>query len=255
MLISCLSPTYNRYPRLPFLLEEAVECFLRQDHADKELLICNDTPGQTLVFDHPQVRVLNVPERFPSLGLKLRHMIELASGDLLCRWDDDDLSLPHRLSYSAARLGSNLEWRAANHWFDDGHRLREVTRPGNTHLMSLWRREVLDRLDGYPTFPLGGEDQAFNSGLARAGIAPRDGGDVLRPDEIFYVYRWNTGSQHLSGRSDGGDNPHLPHWEAIGRQPIVRGTFRIEPRIRDSSRERMERVRCETIQTSLTAIL
>jgi glycosyltransferase involved in cell wall biosynthesis len=240
MLISCLCPTFNRYPQLGFLLEEAIDCFLRQDYADKELIICNDTPGQTLLVDLPQVRVLNVSERFESLGQKLRHMIAVASGDVMCRWDDDDLSLPHRLRISAERLGDRLEWRALNYWFDDGHQVRQVARPGNTHLMSLWRREVLEQIGGYPVFPLGGEDQAFNAALARAGISLADSGEIVPSDDVFYVYRWNTGGTHLSGQSDGSSDPHRAHWEAIGRQTIAPGSFVVTPQTREQTRRLLE---------------
>ena len=81
-----------------------MESFLRQDHPDKELLILNDTPGQKLVFEHPQVRIFNAQRRFPDLSAKIQYMIDRAAGDVFCRWDDDDLSLPWRLSYSLERL-------------------------------------------------------------------------------------------------------------------------------------------------------
>ncbi len=43
--ISCLCPTYNRGSGKLNLLQEAVECFRRQDNPDRELIIGNDTPG------------------------------------------------------------------------------------------------------------------------------------------------------------------------------------------------------------------
>lgn len=73
MRVSCLCPTYNRAPNLLHLVEEAIESFSRQDYPDKELIVCNDTPGQQLEFSHPQVRVLNVPERFATLSDKIQH--------------------------------------------------------------------------------------------------------------------------------------------------------------------------------------
>ncbi len=229
MLISCLCPTYNRYPQLGFLLEEAVECFLRQEHPDKELLILNDTPGQKLKFEHPQVRVFNRERRLPDLSAKIQYLIDRADGDLLCRWDDDDLSLPWRLSYSLARLGDAVEWRPENFWFASGDQpWKEDHHPGNTHVMALWRRAALDLMGGrYPAGFSGGEDLSFNRLLAEAGRPPR--GELLPTDEMFYVYRWGTGSRHLSGISDGSARPHQAHWDALGRLPIARGTFEVRP--------------------------
>jgi len=233
-MISCLCPTFNRYPRLGFLLEEAVECFLRQNYAgEKELLILNDTRGQRLVFEHPQVRVFNLDERLPDLSAKIQWMIDRAAGNIFCRWDDDDLHLPWRLSTSHARLealGSDaVEWRPENFWFaNGGNPWKEDHYPGNSHVMAIWRRAALDLWGGkYPAGYSGGEDLTFNRLLAEHGQRPR--GDLVSTRDMFYVYRWGTGSPHLSGISDGSARPHQAHWDALGRQPIEPGTFTIRP--------------------------
>src|SRR5438105_148799 len=99
--VSAMCLTYGR----PELLEEAIECFLIQDYGgDKELIILNDLPEQILEFDHPQVRTINVPKRFRTLGEKRNAAAALASHDVLFVWDDDDIYLPHRLSYSIKML-------------------------------------------------------------------------------------------------------------------------------------------------------
>ena len=228
MRISCLMPTFNRAGRPTFYLVcEALESFLRQDWPDKELIICNDTPGQRLTFAHPQVKVFNL-DRLPNLSAKIQFMIDNASGDAFCRWDDDDISLPHRLSYSAAKLGDGLEWRASNYYFDPGH-YHEVDGAANSHVMSLWRRETLARIGGqYPPGYSGYEDQAFNRALAAAGIS-KSGVRIPKAD-IYYVYRWATGSNHLSGKGGGpADNPHQAHWDELGRKPIAVGEYALTP--------------------------
>jgi hypothetical protein len=230
MLISCLCPTFNRYPALGHLLEEAVESFLRQDYPDRELIVCNDTPGQVLSCENPRVKVFNLPERFRCLTDKIQFMIDAAQGDAFCRFDDDDISLPWRLSYSVAKLRDNIEWRAENYWFDcPPEPLREVRGPGNTHVMAIWTREALNRIGArYPANLCGGEDQAFNRLLTAHGHAPR--GDVIPADQMFYIYRWGTGSRHLSGKADySAADPHRAHYEEIGRQPITQGAFAIKP--------------------------
>src|SRR5215831_16169093 len=95
--VSCICLTYAR----PRLLEEALHSFLQQDYSGpKELIILNDYAEQTLIFDHPEVRVINVPRRFRTVGEKMNAAIALASHELLFVWDDDDIYLPHRLSFS-----------------------------------------------------------------------------------------------------------------------------------------------------------
>jgi len=95
MKISAICPTFRR----PELLEEAIQSFLMQDYAgEKELIIVNDEKEQTLVFDHPQVKIFNLNERAPSLADKYNYAVSLASGDMITPWDDDDIYLPNRLT-------------------------------------------------------------------------------------------------------------------------------------------------------------
>lgn len=246
MLVSCLLPTYNRIPRLTFLLEEAIECFIRQSYKEKELIICNDTPGQTIKFIHPQVRVINRSYRFPTLGEKLHWMLEQAQGEYICRWDDDDLSLPWRLSTSVARLYGDTssprdyaapkttplhkEWRPENHWyFPKGGLIEETKHPGNTHIAAIWHRDIIlnagVKYPGRPC-PSGLEDQTFTSHLRSLGYP--NFGDLLPLEDIFYMYRWGTGSCHLSGKG-GGETMQRTYAELGTRQPL-QGEFTIEPR-------------------------
>ena len=92
--------TFGR-PRL--IVEEAVYSFLNQDYGgDKELLILNDFDRQAYAFNHPQVIVVNVPSRFHTVGEKRNAAAALCRHDLLAVWDDDDIFLPHRLSFSVS---------------------------------------------------------------------------------------------------------------------------------------------------------
>ena len=223
-MISCLCPTYNRASGSLLgglrLIHEAIASFIVQDYKDAELIIVNDTPGQSLVYDNPRVKIYNMGERFPTLGQKIAYAISQAQGDLLCRWDDDDIHLPWALSYMRQRIDGELEWRASNYWFHDERELpRVVDGAGNTHVQSLWWRNVLDRIGGYPVDVSGCEDQEFNNRLRRAGIGRCQ---EIATDELYYIYRWGTGSQHLSGKADyTSTNPHQVHYDEIGRRPIT----------------------------------
>tara|TARA_R110002020_G_scaffold12409_6_gene45499 strand:- start:6946 stop:7707 length:762 start_codon:yes stop_codon:yes gene_type:complete len=226
-MISCLMPTYNRCPKSKNLLDEAVQSFLLQDYEDKELIICNDTPGQKLVLDVEGVRVFNLNGRFTTLSHKLIWMIEKAKGDILCRWDDDDICLPHRLSYSMRKLGDSLEWRAANYWYCPPGETIYVKHPGNTHCMALWRREVLGKIGGYPPNASGWEDQAFNKAVFEAGVSPYLG-EVIPAQDIFYLYRWGVSPRHLSG-SGGGEVGLQNHYNKIGERPVTKEAFELSP--------------------------
>ncbi len=230
-LVSCLCPTYNRCPSRKALVEESIECFLRQDYARRELIVLNDTPGQTLRYEHPLVRVYNIPTRFPTLSDKIRFMIDESRGDILARWDDDDIHLPWRLSYSVARLGDTLEWRADNHWYCPGGRVEDESRnPGGaSHGRAVWRRELLDRIGGYPADCSGWEDAEFNRRVAAAGISP--GGHIIPRQDLFTLYRWGV-SDHLSAVS-GSHEALQRRYDELGRRPIVAGDFELQPHWRE----------------------
>src|SRR5687767_5015623 len=103
--ISCMCLTFGR-PR--FLLEESIFSFLVQDYAgEKQLLVLNDFDRQHIVFDHPDVTVVNYPERFATVGDKRNAAVALCRHDLIAVWDDDDISLPHRLRVSVERYRSS----------------------------------------------------------------------------------------------------------------------------------------------------
>jgi len=97
-LVSCLCCTYNRKEPL----EEAIQCFVDQDYKNKELIILNDQEGITLKLDNPcnNIKIINYPTRFNSLGEKRNHLNSLATGEYICVWDDDDLYIPFRISQS-----------------------------------------------------------------------------------------------------------------------------------------------------------
>lgn len=227
MKIAALCPTYNRYPKLRHLLEESVECFLQQTYTNSELIILNDTLNQNLVCEHSRVRVLNVAERFATLSDKIQYMVDNSDADLFCRWDDDDISLPWRFQLSLKNLGKKLEWRPDNYWYSERNIIKaETQKPGNTHIMGIWHRDALSlpQFNGvYPPKLSGGEDQLFNKLIGTNG-------EVLPKCKMFYIYRWGTGSHHLSGAIDSDKISCHVNWDAIGKSPIQAGTFLVEPK-------------------------
>lgn len=237
-MIGCILLTYNRFSGdRDFLLSESVESFLRQTYQDAVLLICNDTPGQKLHVAaelQQRVRVFNFDQRFPFLTDKIQAMIDQNSDcDMFCRWDDDDISLPNRLALSYKRLSAEnrLEWRPTNYvWSTAPGRYQVISHPGNTHVMSLWKRQVLESFpDGkYPQRISGWEDQTFNQYLSKFHV-PQSQGEQIAEREITYVYRWGSSDRHLSGRSNGAKESLQAHYDFIGEQAIRSGDFMIKP--------------------------
>jgi hypothetical protein len=192
--ISCICPTYGR----PHLLEEAVYSFLRQDYPGrKELVVLNDLDQQTLSFDHPEVTVINLTRRFRTLGEKYNAAIAVASHELLFPWEDDDIYLPNRLSYSVEHFDPRSGFfKLGLAWvWNDG----QISGPESNlfHAQSCWSREFFQGVGGYASMGLG-HDVEMEARLeaARPGSTSTF---AARPEDLFYIYRWRgTASYHGS---------------------------------------------------------
>lgn len=223
MKVSCICPTYNRPPDSQWLLEEAIESFLRQDYPDKELLVLNDCPGQKLICDAPDVFVINVPRRFHTYGEKLNAVIALAQGSHIALWNDDDIMLPWRLSKSLERLGDAGYYNPQVYWFLDPAGLHHDHRMGVAHICSLFTRAAFDVVNGYPHLT-GLDDQILDHRLKTHPDVKQAPPSVLRVDEWFYIYRWGVSPVHLSGA------PSIEeHYQRIGQIPIAQGQYVLRP--------------------------
>lgn len=199
MLVSCICPTFGRPPEYQYLLEEAIESFRRQDWPDKELIVLNDCQEQQLECDAEQVKVINIDARVPSLGQKYNIAIDLAHGDLICPWEDDDLSLPWRISRSVELLGDHDYFNPRLYWYIDGGGLHHEHPMGVGHNCSMYRRDAWERAGRYEAIS-GPQDYVMDHRL-------REKADVVQtPDlplaEWFYVYRWGVSPIHLSAMGD-----------------------------------------------------
>ncbi|MGZ5227755.1 MAG: glycosyltransferase [Burkholderiales bacterium] len=227
MKVSCLCPTFNRVPLKQWLLEEAIECFLRQDYQDKELIILNDCPRQTLVCKLPNVLVLNLPRRMSSLGEKRNLLVSVARGDVFFPWDDDDISLPTRLSKSIELLGDEYEYyNPARYWQMDSTGLRADHPLGVGHNCSAYRRDVFNRVGGYAHVS-SGEDADIDMRMREHGKFVPFKNTNFGPAEWFYIYRWGVSSTHLSGIAQ--VLPNEGGYEYIGAQTVSEGVFELNP--------------------------
>jgi len=116
--VSCVCPTYGRVTTLG----EALDSFLIQTYAPRELVILNDAPKAiTEVRGLRQVAradcggghwtagpgvdvVVHNAALFPTLGHKYAALLELATGDVIAHWEDDDLWFPNHIETCVWRL-------------------------------------------------------------------------------------------------------------------------------------------------------
>ncbi|MBN8626216.1 MAG: glycosyltransferase family 2 protein [Planctomycetes bacterium] len=193
--VSCMCLTYGR----PAVLEEAIESFRRQDYAGpKELIVLNDFDRQTLLCDVPGVHVVNVSKRFRTVGEKRNACAALATHDLLFVWDDDDIYLPHRLSFSVRMFNPEKGF------FKPSKALTlnsgQIGGPNANlyHSGSCFSRSLFDKARGYAHMG-SGQDFELETVFERL-IGRGKNFNAIKPEEIYYIYRWSgTGSYHLSG--------------------------------------------------------
>jgi glycosyltransferase involved in cell wall biosynthesis len=222
--ISCLCLAYGR----PRLLEEAVESFLRQDYPNKELIIVNDLADQELVYEHPQIKIFNFKERLPTHGEKRNKSVELSSGEILTSWDDDDISLPWRLTQIAKAWDENPDlgyFKPEKAWCDYGER---IARPhANMFFMqAAFSRKAFDAVGGYAKINKG-EDTDFCSRLM-SFLPPQNVLTKTFPDnEYAFIYGWKGDSIHLSAM--GGETDMLINAEKYIKSKPIEPVVHLKP--------------------------
>ena len=200
--ISCKCITYGRVS----MLEESVESFLKQDYpADKcELIIVNDYPLQTLVFNHPQVKIVNLVKTFETIGEKENYATELCQGEIICQWDDDDVALPNHLQNVAKYMTDNvniLHWEIGVLCHSTG--IENIGWIGNSGI--VFRKSAWKAIGGHP-LENAGYDMTFIETLHKHG-----GRIFAKPpkEEASWFYMWGGRGYHMSG--EGTDHPGKPN--------------------------------------------
>jgi glycosyltransferase involved in cell wall biosynthesis len=110
-LISCVCVTKNRFE----LIKKSIECYINQTYINKNLFIVSqgekESNDKILNFisslNRKDIHFFVAPD-FLSLGAMRNVSVELANGEIICQWDDDDLYHPNRISSQYKILNNNL---------------------------------------------------------------------------------------------------------------------------------------------------
>src|SRR4051812_23464981 len=103
MKVSVVTPTFARERCLPGLYA----CFAEQTHADRELLVLDDSPAPSRFFTglgDARVRYIHAAER-QTIGEKRNRLVAMATGDVIASFDDDDYYAPGYLAAMLEALG------------------------------------------------------------------------------------------------------------------------------------------------------
>jgi hypothetical protein len=184
--VSCICPTYDRLE----LVEEAIFSFLQQDYrGQKELIVINDNPAQTLVFDHPEVKIFNLPWQFRSETEKRNAAVAFCSHGLIFVWDVEDIYLPHRLSFSVENFDETAGFFKLAEAFVWANGRLSGLQKSVFHNGSCWSRARFDQLRGYDYMVDYGYDQALEHQFgAKEGQSTVPG--AIDPTHVYCIYRW-----------------------------------------------------------------
>lgn len=187
-MTTVLTLTYQRY----HVLEEAIESFLRQTYTGpKQMVVVNDSPDVQYVFDHPEVTIINCPERFSSVGKKLEWGFEQCKSEFIYRLDDDDLLAPWALEVQNDYQQNHPDYdiyRCQHHYYYLNNEFKGLADSINNG--NCYRADFVDRID----FP-------NDSGDEDNTITFHRGGKVYTGNTGRYsmIYRWGMGVYHISG--------------------------------------------------------
>lgn len=225
--ISCVCVTHGR----PYLVEEALESFRRQTMKDNvELLIVNDCPEHQLRCRLPGVRIINLRHPITDLAAKFNWAVKEAAGEWVAWWEDDDISLPHRLEYSASMASMhNVDyWKQCKAWNWNHGRIDSLGHNlyfGN----SFFKRDLY--LNSGGATPGGWADATAHDNMretARTRFAEED----PNLDDVYWVYCWGGRCFHDSG---GGEQDSLTRFRrfrtaTLNDPRFTAGIVELEPR-------------------------
>jgi hypothetical protein len=214
-------------------LENSIQCFLEQDYSGpKELVILNDFNKQELIFEHPEVKVINHPERITPLGKKFNYNIELCKYDILATWEDDDVFLKNRLSYSYDHMINGM-FHTHNAFYEKNEKEIIVSR-NIFHSTHMFERSIFETVKYDETEDSCSLDISLMSRFkAKLGEYTQD----TSIDNIFYIYVW-SGSQSYHGSGHGASNKNISQMAAvivdqeIKNQNVLTGKIFLEPKLR-----------------------
>jgi hypothetical protein len=221
-MVSILTLTYQRH----HLLEEAIQSYLLQYEPWKyqsEMVIINDSPDVFYEFYHPNVKIINHPTRFSSVGKKLEWGFTQCRYDWIYRLDDDDLLSPYALDINERyrTLYPNKDiLRDQKHYFFSHNQyqgLGDSINNGNCYNWNYLKKvgKIIDRSIGEDNW-----------------LTFHNNADIHIGDEGNYtmIYRWGMGTYHISGM---GDRPNEEIYEITDRTNQEKGIIKLNPHFRE----------------------
>jgi hypothetical protein len=210
------------------LLNEALGSFLLQtprEGYEYRMLVLNDCPEQRLTCSVPGVEVVNLKDMYRDVSEKFNAGVRMCPPSWVAWWEDDDISLPDRLTYSLAFTEKTecAVYKQGRAWFwEDG---RITKRPANLFFGSslFWRDTWIASPGALPGQPA--DRTAWES---MSGVAAAVDHYPSRRDTHF-IYRWSGWHHDSAVRGTNADRFNSFRF-AVTRDPrFVRGDIELVP--------------------------
>lgn len=218
-MISILTLTYQRHQ----FLEEAIQSYLLQNWRHSEMVIINDSPEVEYVFDHPQVKIINLKERFSSVGKKLEYGFTQCLSQWIYRLDDDDLLSP----YAKEVVEGNVMMyprkdvlRCQKHYFFSNNKFEGYGDSINNGNCYNW--DYIKRVGKFIDKSIGEDDW----------LTFHNNGDIHinKNDKYSMIYRWGMPTYHISSM---GNKPPEEINNITDKRNTETGVIHLEPKFRE----------------------
>jgi hypothetical protein len=191
--VSCFCSAYGKVHCLP----ELIQSFLQQNYeGKKELVILNDLAEQELIFNHPEVVIINSKQRYTPLGEKFNKNVEYCSHDYVAVMEIDDIYLPNHLTYAMQNMQNGIFHANLAYVWTGRNKPLHIT--GNYfHATHVYSKELFNKVGGYTKSI---DNTTIDVNIIQS-FQKEVGNYTKSPDykDITYVYRWGVGGYHTSG--------------------------------------------------------
>ena len=184
-------------------MQRAIQCFLNQTYQNRELLILAD--GERVV-DLAENANSNAPIRYihigdgATIGEKRNLGSELAQGEIIASWDDDDWSAPERLDDQVRRMMRNAVSVTSYHsmHFTDGSSWWKFSgsKTANLGTSLCYRKDWWDKHRFSPK-QIGEDGDFIRPAAAARQLSSEDAGLML----VASIHQHNTSKRQLQGKA------------------------------------------------------
>ena len=222
--------------RVATLNETLFSYLMQNDLSDTELVIVNDYPYQTLIFDHPRVRVFNEPP-FKTIGEKENFAVEQCKGEIIAVTDDDDVYMSthnKNIKKFFTEDTNILHWQKGIYYNEPI--IGAIAGIGNSGM--VYSKKAWEAVGRHPIMNEGGDSDFSRKVQSLGNVVNAEPID----EDISAWYRWGmngpdgNGVYHQSGL--GGESPDKPnilirhgeHIERLRRKGLIpTGIIQLRP--------------------------